>query len=50
MSSMSRRHLTFAATGIAAAAAAPRIVFAQAAAPAPAPAAATGPFTLPPLT
>src|SRR6476469_1283646 len=47
MSSMSRRHLTFAATGIAAAAAAPRIVFAQAAAPAPA---ATGPFTLPPLT
>ena len=50
MSSMSRRHLMFAATGIAAMAAAPRIVFAQAAAPAPAPAAATGPFTLPPLT
>ena len=50
MSSMSRRHLMFAATGIAAMAAAPRTVFAQAAAPAPAPAAATGPFTLPPLT
>src|SRR6185436_5149711 len=48
MSFMSRRHLMFAATGIAAVAAAPRIVFAQAAAPAPA--AATGPFTLPPLT
>ena len=50
MSSMSRRHLMFAATGIAAVAAAPRLVFAQAAAPAPAPAAPTGPFTLPPLT
>ena len=37
MSSMSRRHLMFAATGIAAVAAAPRIVFAQAAAPAPPP-------------
>ncbi len=49
MSSMSRRHLMLAATGLAAAAAAPRVVFAQAAAPAPAPAAATGPFTLPPL-
>ena len=49
MSSMSRRHLMLAATGIAAVAAAPRTVFAQAAAPAPAPAAATGPFTLPPL-
>ena len=49
MSSMSRRHLMLAATGIAAMAAAPRIVFAQAAAPAPA-AAPTGPFTLPPLT
>src|SRR6185369_11311359 len=49
MSSMSRRHLMFAATGIAAVAAAPRLVFAQAAAPAPAPAVATGPFTLPPL-
>src|SRR5712671_2823719 len=48
MSSMSRRHLMFAATGIAAVAAAPRIVFAQAAAPA-APAAASGPFTVPPL-
>ena len=41
MSSMSRRHLMLAATGIAAVAAAPRIVFAQAAAPAAA--AATGP-------
>ena len=52
MSSMSRRHLMFAATGIAAVAATPRLVFAQAAAPAPAPAAAApaGPFTLPPLT
>ena len=49
MSSMSRRQLMFAATGIAAVAAAPRLVFAQAAAPAPA-AAPTGPFTLPPLT
>ena len=48
MSSMSRRQLMFAATGIAAVAAAPRLVFAQAAAPAPA-AAPTGPFTLPPL-
>jgi superoxide dismutase, Fe-Mn family len=46
MSSMSRRHLMLAATGIAALAAAPRIVLAQAAAPA----AAAGPFTLPPLT
>jgi superoxide dismutase, Fe-Mn family len=45
MSSMSRRHLMFAATGIAAAVAAPRLVFAQATAPA----AATGPFKLPPL-
>ncbi|WP_441232850.1 superoxide dismutase [Bradyrhizobium sp. 930_D9_N1_4] len=45
MSSMSRRHLMLAATGIAAIAAAPR-VFAQAAAPA----AAAGPFMLPPLT
>ena len=50
MSFMSRRQLMFAASGIAAVAASPRIVFAQAAAPAPAPAAATGPFTLPPLT
>ena len=48
MSFMSRRHLMFTATGIAAVAAVPRLVFAQAAAPAPA--AATGPFTLPPLT
>ena len=49
MSSMSRRQLMFAASGIAAMAAVPRTVFAQAAAPAPAPAAAAGPFTLPPL-
>ena len=47
MSSISRRHLMLAATGIAAVAAAPHTVFAQAAAPA---AAATGPFTLPPVT
>ena len=46
MPSMSRRHLMLAATGIAALAAAPRLVFAQAAAPA----AAAGPFALPPLT
>ena len=51
MSSISRRHLMTAAAGLAAATAAPRTVFAQAAAPAPAAtAAATGPFTLPPLT
>ena len=43
---MSRRHLMSAATGIAVAAATPRIAFAQAAAPV----AATGPFMLPPLT
>ncbi len=49
MSSISRRHLMTAAAGIAAATAAPRTLFAQAAAPAPA-AAASGPFTLPPLT
>jgi superoxide dismutase, Fe-Mn family len=49
MSFMSRRQLMLAATGIAAVAAAPRLVFAQAAAPAPA-AAPTGPFTLPALT
>ena len=49
MSSMSRRQLMLAATGIAVVAAAPRLVFAQAAAPAPA-AAPTGPFTLPALT
>lgn len=41
---MSRRHLMLAATGVAAAAAAPRMAFAQAAAPAGA-----GAFTLPPL-
>lgn len=46
MSSMSRRHLMFAATSFAAAVAAPRLVFAQAAAPA----AATGPFKLPALS
>ena len=44
MSSMSRRDLMRAATGIAVLAAAPRFAFAQAAAP------AAGPFTLPPLT
>lgn len=49
MTSMSRRHLFFAATGIAAAAVAPRTVFAQAAAPAT-PAAGNAPFILPPLT
>ena len=46
MTSMSRRHLIFAATGIAAAAIAPRTVFAQAATPA----AGNAPFILPPLT
>jgi Fe-Mn family superoxide dismutase len=45
MSSMSRRHLMMAATGLAAAVATPRIVYAQAAAPV-----AATPFTLPPLT
>ncbi|MCR6733800.1 MAG: superoxide dismutase [Afipia sp.] len=49
MSPLSRRTLMTAAAGMAASAAAPRVVFAQAA-PAPAPAAATGPFVLPPLT
>jgi superoxide dismutase, Fe-Mn family len=51
MSAISRRHLVTMAAGIAAAAAAPRAVFAQApaAAPAAAPPAA-GPFVLPPLT
>ncbi|TXJ21924.1 MAG: superoxide dismutase [Afipia sp.] len=50
MSSISRRRLMTAIAGVAASAAAPRFVFAQAApAPAAAPA-ATGPFTLPPLT
>jgi len=44
MSLLSRRHLMMAATGLVAAAAAPRLAFAQAAA-----AAASGPFTLPPL-
>jgi Fe-Mn family superoxide dismutase len=48
MPSISRRNFFVAATGIAAAAAAPRMVFAQAAAPAATP--ATGPFTLPALT
>jgi superoxide dismutase, Fe-Mn family len=47
MPSLSRRHLFTAAAGAAAFAAKPRVVFAQAA---PAPAAATGPFTLPPLS
>ena len=46
MSSISRRHLLTVAAGLAAAAAAPRALFAQAAAPAT----ATGAFTLPPLT
>ena len=44
MSLLSRRHLMMAATGLVAAAAAPRLAFAQAAAAAP-----SGPFTLPPL-
>ncbi|MDP2411249.1 MAG: superoxide dismutase [Pseudolabrys sp.] len=44
MSLLTRRHVMMAATGIVAAAAAPRLVFAQAAAPAP-----SGPFKLPPL-
>ena len=44
MTSMSRRNLMIAATGIAAIAAAPRLVFAQATAP------AAGPFKLDPLT
>jgi len=47
--SMSRRHLMLAATGIAAAAVAPRLAFAQAAAPAT-PTAGNAPFILPPLT
>jgi Fe-Mn family superoxide dismutase len=46
MSSMSRRQIMFAATGVAALVAAPRLVFAQAAAPA----AGAGAFVLPPLT
>ena len=50
MSSLSRRHLMTAIAGLAASATAPRTVFAQAAtAPAASPA-ASGPFTLPPLT
>jgi Fe-Mn family superoxide dismutase len=44
MSSLSRRHLMLAATGVVAAAALPRMAFAQAAAPA-----AAGPFKLDPL-
>ncbi len=44
MSLLSRRHIMMAATGLAAAVVAPRLVFAQAAAPAPA-----GPFKLPAL-
>lgn len=50
MSSISRRHLLTAAAGVAAVAAAPRVLFAQAApATAPAAAPAAGPFVLPPL-
>ena len=49
MSSISRRHLMTVAAGVAASAAAPRIVFAQAAT-APTAAPAAGPFTLPALT
>lgn len=50
MSTLSRRHLFTAAAGLAAVAAAPRLVFAQAApAPAAAPAAPAGPFKLPAL-
>src|SRR5215467_1214723 len=44
---ISRRKLMFAATGVAAAALAPRITVVQAQTP---PAPAAGPFTLPPLT
>lgn len=50
MPSISRRRLFLAATGIAAVAASPRLVFAQATAPAPAATPVTGPFTLPALT
>ena len=49
MSALSRRRLVTMAAGLVAAAAAPRLVFAQAAAPAPAAAPAAGPFVLPPL-
>jgi Fe-Mn family superoxide dismutase len=48
MSFLSRRHFFSAAAGIAAAASAPRVVFAQA--PTVAPAAPTGPFVVPPLS
>jgi Fe-Mn family superoxide dismutase len=48
LSRLSRRHFFGAAAGIAAAASAPRVVFAQAPAVAPA-AAPTGPFVVPPL-
>jgi superoxide dismutase, Fe-Mn family len=48
MSSLSRRFFLSAAAGIAAAASAPRTVFAQATTPA-APTASTGPFVVPPL-
>ena len=50
MSSMSRRHLMLAATGIAAVAAAPRTRLRAGRRSCPGAAAATGPFTLPPLT
>ena len=50
MSAISRRHFVTMAAGIAAAAVAPRAVFAQATAAAPAAAPAAGPFVLPPLT
>src|SRR5882724_12890480 len=47
MSALSRRHFVKVAAGIAAAAAAPRVVFAQTPAAAPA---APGPFAVPPLS
>ena len=47
MSSLSRRHFFSAAAGLAAAAAKPRMVFAQASTAAPT--APTGPFVVPPL-
>lgn len=50
MSPISRRRLFVAASGLAAVAASPRIVFAQATAPTPAATPVTGPFTLPQLT
>ena len=49
MSPLSRRRFFSAAAGIAAGAAAPRLVFAQAPAAAPATTAAAGPFAVPPL-